>query len=1005
MRYQLLGPLEVIGEDGQTVALAGEKERVLLAVLVLGANRAVSADRLVDALWGEDPPATATNTLQVHVSKLRKRLAGAGAAPETLATTPGGYLLHAGADEVDATQFEESVRAATGDPGEVSARLGKALALWHGPALADVSVDALAGQRARLEELRLMASERRIEAELALGHHGEVIAELEALVRTEPLREGSRRQLMVALYRAGRQADALATFRQGREILAEELGVDPGPALQELELAILRQDAGLAAPTAETPTRSPPHSGTNLLNNLPSQLTSFIGRARELAELRDLVNEARMVMLAGAGGSGKTRLAIQVAAGLLDEVADGVWFVDLAPLTDPEMVTSAVAMVLGVREETNRPTSDTLVAALRSRRLLLVLDNCEHLIGPCAKLSETLLQGCPQVHIVATSREPLGIPGEQIYRVPPLSVPSLDQGEILPKAVLDSEAGQLFVERGVSHRPDFVLDEHSAAAVGSLCRRLDGLPLALELAAARLRSMSVADIEQRLDHRFRLLTKGGAQALSRQQTLRGLIDWSYDLLSDRERLVLGRLSVFAGGCDLRAAEAVCGGGDLQDYEVDDLLDSLMDKSLVQSDLANGLMRYRLLETVRQYAAERLGERDDEVAGVRCAHARFYLALAEEGAPHLQGKGQLEWLNRLDRDIENLRHALSHCLGSPGWGDECLRFGVALGWYWHIHNFSVEGVDLLREIVDRPDAQAPTALRAHALCTVGRLGVDLVPADARRWLEEGVALGRHLRSPALEADALHWLAEQAHWEGRVEEARDLAEKGYALACSVDNPRLRAMAIGMRTMAAPSPDPAVDRKAFADALGYCELAGDRFLASWIQSVLANKEMADGNLEAARTGFEASLRGDEEFGNEFDKANSLANLGMVSFLQGDLDDALSLLSESARLSVRHGNERDAGFALFVLALSVGAKGQDRDSAALHGASDAQFEKLGFARDEFESRLRGADHLRLRQAFGDEAFERDYERGRRLGLADAIALALRAAESEIGEPYDAAK
>jgi len=407
-------------------------------------------------------------------------------------------------------------------------------------------------------------------------------------------------------------------------------------------------------------------------NNLPGQLTSFIGRSRELDEISALLRRGRLVSLTGAGGSGKTRLSLEVAADLLHRSGGGVWFIELAALSDPDLVTASVASALQVREQPGRPLSETLLDSIGDRSLLVVLDNCEHLVDSCAKLADAVLHACPGVHILATSRQPLGIAGEQVYRVPPLSLPT-DEAD-----ASSSEAVALFVDRAREHRREFALDDANARSVVSICRRLDGIPLAIELATARLRSMDVQEIEVRLDRRFRLLTRGSRTAVARHQTLSSLISWSYELLDEKESAVFCRLSVFAGGWDLGAAESVCAANHTETWEVDDVLASLIDKSLVQTETTSLGLRYRLLESIRQYAAEQLGSRGEpELVSARTCHAEFYVALAEEAAPHLRGAKQAEWLARLETEHDNLRVTMSHLLESPGTRQESLRLGVAL----------------------------------------------------------------------------------------------------------------------------------------------------------------------------------------------------------------------------------------------------------------------------------------------------------------------------------------
>lgn len=444
------------------------------------------------------------------------------------------------------------------------------------------------------------------------------------------------------------------------------------------------QVCGAGLPCDFPPLRS--LNSAELAHNLPSQVSTFVGRERVLDDIRELLEQSRVLTLTGAGGVGKTRLALQLAADLLDGSADGVWFVDLAPLSDPRLVAANTAAVLGVREEPGRPVQESLVAALRSRKMLVVLDNCEHVIGEAATLVETLAAGCPEVAILATSREPLRVPGEHVYRVPSLSTPTAD-GDV--DTLLGSEAVRLFLERSAEQRSGFALDAENAAVVGELCRRLDGIPLAIELAAARLRSMSLEDLHRRLDRRLRVLTSGSRTALPRQQTLEALIDWSYDLLNPPEQDLLARLSVFAGAFDLDAAEAVAAWGRGASIDVLDGLTALVDKSLVETDCSTAF-RYRLLESVRQYGAAKLSERgEDIVRAGRLAHRDHYLDSAENAAPHLVQHGQVEWLDRVELELDNLRAALAYCLEDPD-PVPGLRLCTAMCEFWLLRRSTAEG---------------------------------------------------------------------------------------------------------------------------------------------------------------------------------------------------------------------------------------------------------------------------------------------------------------------------
>src|SRR6516225_2361359 len=475
-----------------------------------------------------------------------------------------------------------------------------------------------------------------------------------------------------------------------------------------------------------------------LLTNMPAQVSSFIGREAELAAVRALVGGSRLVTLTGAGGAGKTRLGLQVAAGLAEGAGDGVWFADLAPLDDPDLVAVTVADVLGVRQEPGRPVLDTLVAAVGGRRLLVLLDSCEHVIGACAKLADALLRHCPELALLATSREPLGIGGEYVHRVPSLAVPA--DGDD-PGAIRASEAVRLLADRAAAQGVPLAGDEETATVAGGICRRLDGMPLAIELAAARLRMLPPAELEARLDERFALLTGGSRAALPRQRTLRAMVDWSWELLTGAERAVLARLSVFAGGFGLAAAEAVAAGPDVPAAEVAGLLGALVDKSLVQfGDAGAGPGRYRLLETVRQYAAGRLDALGLAVAdATRIAHRDYYLALAETAAPQLIAHEQAQWLDRLDAELGNLRAAiavsLTHYDPEPG-----LRLAASLREFWAVRGHAAEAIDVLQELLTVPAAREPTLPRARTLAAAAHL-LDRAGscAAAEHYCEEALAI--------------------------------------------------------------------------------------------------------------------------------------------------------------------------------------------------------------------------------------------------------------------------
>ncbi|MEU5346425.1 BTAD domain-containing putative transcriptional regulator [Streptomyces sp. NPDC020766] len=713
VRYRILGTTQALRGDGTPVPVGGARLRALLTVLALRPGRTVSAAVLVDEVWGADPPADATGALQALVGRLR-RVLGADA----IASAEGGYRLCAVADDIDLHRFErlagEGVRAlADGDPGKAAVVLDDALALWRGPALADLP-DRTA-ESSRWETRRLDARRARLTAALALGQAEQYLPDLTALCDAHPLDEPLQILRLRALRDAGRTAEALAGYESVRQLLADRLGTDPGPELRSLHGELLRgetsENGHRPTPYEHTPGPNPPsgpRDRTAPVGNLRARLTSFVGRHTDLETIRGDLGSARLVTLLGPGGAGKTRLSQEAAESVAASVPDGVWLAELAPVDDPEAVPEAVLTAVGAREtvlrgagaEEMRAVTDRhddplvrLTEHCAKRRMLIVLDNCEHVVDAAARLVEQLLELCPGLTVLATSREPLGVPGELLRPVEPLPEPY---------------ALKLLADRGAAARPGFRIDAdaETAAAAAEICRRLDGLPLAIELAAARLRMLTPRQIADRLDDRFRLLTSGSRTVLPRQQTLRAVVDWSWDLLDEVERDVLRRLSVFAGGCDLAAAEAVCGPAAL------DALGSLVDKSLVVAapsakGAADGGMRYRLLETVAEYAGERLDESGERPAAER-AHLTYYRELARTTDPKLRGPGQRAAIELLQVESENTRAALQHAVAERD-EQEALCLVLSLAWYWQIRDLRTAARNWTREIMALgPDPFVPTA---------------------------------------------------------------------------------------------------------------------------------------------------------------------------------------------------------------------------------------------------------------------------------------------------------
>ncbi|MQY08203.1 ATP-binding protein [Actinomadura macrotermitis] len=744
MRIGILGPVEVTA-GGRPVEIGGTRLRVLLTLLALEAGRPVPSGRLIDSLWGEQVPAAAPNALQSLVSRLRTVIGR-----EYLESRAGAYRLVLPPEAVDAHDFEARLARARAlaDPADRARELREALALWRGPALADAAGQPFAeGPAVRLEGLRRAALLERLDADLALGRHAALIPELEALTRDDPLSEPLRARLMRALYASGRQADALAQYESARAALADALGVDPSPELRDVHLAVLRHDADL--------TPAAPADGPR--GNLPTRLTSFIGRDEDLKQVAGLLEEGRLVTLTGPGGAGKTRLSLESGERLAGSAPDGVWFVGLAPVEDPAEVPSAVLTALGLRETVLLPAGrgrlavadagdplDRLAAALRGKRLLLLLDNCEHLLDAAARLADRLLAGCPGVRILATSREPLGITGETLWPVEPLEPPPPDAGTGTAAAY---PAVRLFADRAVAVSPRFAVTGANVADVVRICRALDGMPLAIELAAARLRAMSPAQIAARLGDRFRLLNAGSRTALPRHQTLRAVVEWSWDLLDGPERALWRRLAVFHGGATLEAAEEVCAGPELDRADVLDVLAALVDKSLVLTDTAVDPPRYRMLETIRAYGLERLAAAGEEEA-VRRRHAAAMVGLAEAAEPHLFRAGQLEWLARLAADHDNLQAALRWAAGT---GDAALavRFCAALGWYWFLHGRLGEASENTTLVLAMPGLPADqTTAVAFAVGAMTMLDSQRPKSPAGDWLRRSSEIAGELAGEPL-----------------------------------------------------------------------------------------------------------------------------------------------------------------------------------------------------------------------------------------------------------------
>ncbi len=899
---------------GEPVVVPEAKVRLMLAGLLSREGRAASVSSLTDDLWGEHPPGNPGNTLQTKVSQLRRTLDRAEpGAREIVTHQPAGYVLTVEHGDLDVHRFRTLTARArdTVDPRARAALLADALALWRGPAYAGFEDEPFAVAAAqRLEEERLLAEEERAEARLALGEHGVLTGELAGLVSRHPLRERLRGLLMRAFYAAGRHSEALETYAELRARLRDESGLEPGPDLAALHQAILTRSPDLEPVRAAGPVRG----------NLPEALTELVGRTTAVKEVGALVTDTRLVTLTGPGGVGKTRLAIEAASKLA--MADGTWLVELAGLDNVEcptcpaedLVAVVLTAVLDLREEAASAKSPTrsLADALRDKEILLVLDNCEQVVEPVAALVERLLSAAPRLRVLATSQEPLGLPGETVWAVPPLDLP--EQADFA--AVRESSAVRLFAARAAAAAPGFALDAENATAVARICRTLDGIPLALELAATRVRTLGVRELLARLDDRFGLLSSGRRGGPRRQQTLRAMIDWSWSLLSEAEQIVLRRLAVHAEGCGLDAAEAVCVGGEIATGDVLDLLSRLVDRSLVVSRPGRtGEPRFRLLESVAAYALEHAGKAD-ELDDLYLRHARFHVELAERGDVGLRGKEQRRWLDRLDAEGANTRRALETLLRQGEHG-LALRLVNATTWFWFL----------------------------RGRLTEARRSLDLVLDTGTGGDERARSLGWRTGIAVLDGTCTEGAAEETVWGivDPVARARTLWFLGHAWSTVGDLCRAEKLTLGALETARDVGDDWSAAAALSDRAGHLISGGDltgggRIAAQsagifdglgerwgWLQASFVIGMLASiaGDYDHAARVHRESLRRAEELELWPEVSYKLSWLGRTALLTGDFEGAKEFHERARALAVEHSFKPGEVYAETGLALGARRQG----------------------------------------------------------------------------------
>jgi predicted ATPase/DNA-binding SARP family transcriptional activator len=862
--FRLLGHLEALVE-GEPAALGAPKQRALLAQLLLRANEAVPVELLVDALWPEEPPASARHAVQVYVSRLRQVLG-----QERIEARSRAYLLRAGPEELDLARFRrlvaEAREALAGEDASGAAeRLREALALWRDRALADLDGEPGVGDLLlELEEERLAAIELRFESELAAGRHGELVPELERLVGEYPARERLHGQLMLALHRAGRRAEALEAYERARRALLNELGLDPSLSLKERAAAIRRRDPALTPVPAELRARL----------HVPAQPNEFIGRERELEELAELLADGglRLVTLTGTGGIGKTRLALAAAARLAAEFEDGVWFVDLAPVADPALVVPAVAQELSVMESTDQPLEAALEAHLADKQTLLLVDNFEQVSEAAPALSR-LLDGASGLTILVTSRSPLRMPGEHEYAVPPLDVPDPGSGD--PSSLERFDAVRLLVARGraVAHR--FQLTEANAAAIADICLVLDGLPLAIELAGATLKRFSPAELRERLEASLDLLVGGPVDAPARQRTVRATIEWSYNLLETAEQNVFARLAVFAGGWTGEAARDVCGA-------TDEALASLREKGLIHSDGE----RFSMLTPIREFALETLAASDADSLARR--HAAYFTSFASAFETRVRAHGfEPDNLGRFRLDLENVWAAL-RCAHDAGERDLFARLAASLGVYSYVAGPYAEA----RHWLEIAFADPPEDAVLHGLVARSLGMVCFGQGDYRRAQTvdaRAISLFRAAGEIELEAKSLNNSAISAIHLGEYDHGRELLMQCRERARSLRDEQMQARmehyvlnALGSIALLEGRPREAEEW--WTECLALCERLHEREGAATALMNLGLAALAEDRLEDATARFRQGLRLADELQKTLTIVNCVVGLAGVAAHAGD-------------------------------------------------------------------------------------------------------------------------
>lgn len=1009
IRFSVLGPLDVTGPGG-AVEITGPKERLVLTMLTVWVGDVVSTDRLVDAVWGEQPPRSSLKILRNLVLRLRKALGS-----DVIDTRPGGYVLRAAPDAVDVWRFdrlvdEGRVSAAEGDWEGATAALSTAINLWRGPPLVELGDwPPVRGEIARLHEQHCAAGEELIAAELACGRHRECVAPLQAMVSDEPLRERRWELLMLALYRCGRQADALRAFQRARSVLAE-VGLEPGPELRSLERDISTRAASLAPEhnSGAIGSRAAPLGSRRGRHNLPIPLTRFLGRDAELERIDELLDASRLVTLTGVGGAGKTRLAFEAATGAATRNRDGAWLCELGPARDETSILSVLTALFGITANGLHQidTTEHLICDhLATRKVLLVFDNCEHLIPVVGRLVDTLLRTCPGVSVLATSRTPLGVPGEVVVAVQPLSLPPSDRVDVAD--LMTSDAVALFCARARDARPEFELTDANARAVVGICRQLDGIPLALELAAARIRMLTVYEMGERLDMCFRLLTGGNHTTVARHQTMRAALDWSYDLLPPVEQAALRRLGVFPDRFNLDAALAMVTpegrdeSGAVCELDGFELVSQLVDKSLVVADSTGAETRYRLLEPLRQYAAEKLND-VGELEAARDRHRDFFVAHFEGWRSQLHG---LTHAHRIFADEPNYRAALEW-----SWRHSNIEAALCLvaiqSGMW-VQTGDPQGRPWMERVLAEPE---PAEHRARAM-VLGAMAVALQhdsgrsdPERAEHLIRDASAMARRLG----DREAIAWIAMAAGEvelsSGNTGEAREQIEaaldayQGFGSWASVGWCHEH---LGWVAVAEHDDERAQQHFERAVELGRRHDEGG-WLVAHAMAALAPLSVALGDAELGLRQADEAARCARRVGVRAVIVMALVRAAETAILASEYRRAGDYLEELFALLRDVGSRRWVADALELATLVLESRGDAAAAAEVLGASAAL--RAASGERSGGNRALGSEIQRCRErltiSLGPDRLEHDEERGRRLSPEAAIAnLLIRLAPEGIGQ------